>query len=106
MKRSDMVTYLHNLLNTYPGGTNFDRAQVDEILEGLENMGMLPPKVNVEHKQRLQDPATKEYGDFVSWTYKSVWEDESKQSDKIMPSALTEEEVKKLIENDEDLKRE
>jgi hypothetical protein len=34
-----MVTYLHNLLNTFEN-CSLDRAAVDEILEGLESMGM------------------------------------------------------------------
>lgn len=37
MKRSEMVKYLHKLLNTFED-CKLDETAVDEILEGLENM--------------------------------------------------------------------
>ncbi len=50
MKRTEMVSYLNKLLNTY---CHFDEVEADEILEGLENMGMLPPPVDNDKYQAL-----------------------------------------------------
>ena len=113
MKRSEMLKLIANQLSFLNGTFNgvkdvftpAEMASADVILTTMEGAGILPPRVRVEEVRKAISPEGEE-GTFVSWTYKSVWEDESKQSDKIMPSALTEEEVKELIENDEDLQDE
>ena len=38
-----MVKYLYNLLNTYTEVDRIELVSADEILEGLEHMGMQPP---------------------------------------------------------------
>lgn len=40
MKRVEMVKYLHKLISAYD---ECSITMADEILEGLEHMGMLPP---------------------------------------------------------------
>ena len=49
MKRSEMVTYLYKLINTYE---DIDETAADEILEGIEHMGMLPPLIPIHRSSR------------------------------------------------------
>ena len=64
MKRSEMVTYLHKLMNTYiEHEDKLEIAAVDEILEGLEHMGMQPPVRYVHFLSNGQKiPGSYEYG--------------------------------------------
>ena len=49
MKRTDMVTYLAKLLKTYDNG----EVDADEVLAGLENMGMRAPRLDEDRVQAL-----------------------------------------------------
>lgn len=47
MKRTEVVTYLTKLLSTYED-CQLDETAADEILEGLEQLGMLPPEIRLK----------------------------------------------------------
>jgi len=64
-----MITYLHGLIYNYPGGTSFKRTQIDEILESLEHIGMMPP---LREEQIIYDNEQ-----YTSFAYK--WEDEDEK---------------------------
>ncbi len=69
MKRSEMVTYLTKLINTYED-CQLDETVANEILEGLEHMGMLPPSTNFSSAEEMGFPEGTKY-------FENIWEQEN-----------------------------
>jgi len=103
MKRSEMVNLIYETIyqhNKIPNMTMAEMANL--ILVAQERVGMLAPKVRVEEVRKAISPEGEE-GTFVSWTYKSIWEDETSKQNKLKPTPLTDEELADVVANDEDL---
>lgn len=108
MKKSKAAEILNSWIidNDVPLSILSPEEQCIELLDFLVNkLGMLPPKVRVEEVRKAISPEGEE-GTFVSWTYKSIWEDENGQEDKLMPTPLTDEEQAEVIVNDAELQDE
>jgi len=99
MKRSEMIKYLAKIIRS-SGTVSSDNPLneyelAEDVLSAIEEQGMLPPTLTgyVEVEEHENEIIVK------LWS----WESEHQ---KLTPSPLTEEEIKELIENDEDLQNE
>lgn len=94
MKRSEMLEIIRAVISA--PRVRFDaRTIAEDVLSAIEELGMLPPTLTgyAEVEEHENELIVKLWG----------WESEHQ---KLTPSPLTEEEIKELIENDEDLQNE
>lgn len=97
MKRSEMLKKLYIAADKYfEEGNNLNENFIDYILDQSIALGMQPP---AQEYYAVTDMSGKSLG-ILQDIYE--WEPE----DKVMPSSLSEEEIKELTENDEDLQNE
>ena len=83
MKRSEIIESLVYHCLSWDGlDTSGVPAEeiANDILTHLEKVGMLSTRVRVEEVRKAISPEGEE-GTFISWTYKSVWEDEDLQNE-------------------------
>lgn len=76
MKRTEMVQYITKLLATYDDCA-LDSTTANEILEGLEQLGMVAPRLPSDHCQAIMDVY---YGGYTF----HQWEEDAEKDKKVM----------------------